>query len=323
MFKAFQSPSLPPGLLIQLAQTLWQGGWSVMMNQMAPRNGAGEYVRPESTFRQRLSAAPDSPFPPDFQRYGLIVGWSCPWAHRTLMVRALKGLEACIPVTIVSPSPQAGGWCFETPVQGCTTLRQFYQQVSPGYGGRATVPVLWDQHQKTIVNNESAEIIEILNTAFAPWETANAPDLYPEPLRETIDRWNETIYNTVNNGVYRCGFAQTQSAYETACYALFETLDQVELALSQEPFLCGQQITLADVRFFTTLIRFEVYVNLFKCSLKPIAAYPHLQAYRRRIYQLPGIAPTCNLEAIKQDYYGNLFPLNPGGIIPLGNSLEV
>jgi putative glutathione S-transferase len=289
-----------------------------MMNQMAPRNGAGEYLRPESTFRQRLSAAPDSPFPPDFQRYGLIVGWSCPWAHRTLIVRALKGLEACIPVTIVSPSPQAGGWCFETPVQGCTSLRQFYQRLTPGYTGRSTVPVLWDQHTQTIVNNESAEILEILNTAFAPWETANAPDLYPEHLRETIDRWNEQIYATVNNGVYRCGFAQTQSAYETACHELFQTLDQIESVLSQQPFLCGQQITLADVRLFTTLIRFEVYANLFKCSLKPIVAYPHLQAYRQRIYHLPGIAPTCNLEAIKQDYYGNLFPLNPSGIIPLG-----
>jgi putative glutathione S-transferase len=238
-------------------------------------------------------------------------------------VRVLKGLEACIPVTIVSPSPQAGGWCFETPIQGCSTLRQFYQQVSPGYAGRSTVPVLWDQQRQAIVNNESAEIIEILNTAFAPWEKANAPNLYPDHLRETIDRWNTKIYHSVNNGVYRCGFAQTQSAYETACQALFQTLDDVETALSGQPFLCGQDITLADVRLFTTLIRFEVYANLFKCSLKPIAAYPHLQDYRRRIYQLPGMASTCNLEAIKQDYYGNLFPLNPSGIIPLGNPLQV
>lgn len=320
MFKFLTRPSLPPGLLIQIAQNLWHGGWNLMMDQMAPRNAEGEYCRPDSEFRQRLSSEPNSPFPPDFQRYGLIVGWSCPWAHRTLIVRALKGLQDCLPVTIVSPSPQAGGWCFETPFQGCSTLRQFYQQVCPSYSGRSTVPVLWDQQCKTIVNNESAEIIEILNSAFTPWEKVNAPDLYPEPLRETIDRWNAKIYHTVNNGVYRCGFAQTQSTYETACYALFQTLDEVETVLNQQPYLCGEAITLADIRLFTTLLRFEVYANLFKCSLKPIVLYPHLQDYRRRIYQLPGVAETCNLEAIKQDYYGNLFPLNPGGIIPLGGS---
>ncbi|MGA1132006.1 MAG: glutathione S-transferase family protein [Prochlorotrichaceae cyanobacterium] len=315
----FKKASLPPGILIQLAQTLWHGGWSVMMGQMAPRNPAGEYIRPASEFRQRVGEDPKSPFPADFQRYGLIVGWSCPWAHRTLMVRALKGLTDCLPVTIVSPSPQTGGWSFESPFQDCSTLREFYQRAQPGYQGRSTVPVLWDQQTGTIVNNESAEIIEILNTAFSAWEKPDAPDLYPEGLRETIDRWNEKIYETVNNGVYRCGFAQNQSAYETACYALFETLDEVEAVLGQQPFLCGASITLADVRLFTTLIRFEVYATLFKCSLKPIAAYPHLQAYRQRIYHYPGIAETCNLQAVKQDYYGNLFPLNPGGIIPLGN----
>jgi putative glutathione S-transferase len=322
--------SLPPGLLIRLAQGIWQTGWMVMMDQMAPRNAAGEYLRPESEFRHRvgLEIGAKTPFPAEFQRYHLIVGWSCPWAHRTLIVRSLKGLQDCIPVTIVSPSPEAGGWVFETPLQHCgtlkhcATLKQFYQTLQPGYTGRSTVPVLWDSVTETIVNNESSEIIEILNQAFQTWADPQAPDLYPEPLQETIDIWNQKIYETVNNGVYRCGFAQTQTAYESACNGLFQTLAEIDAVLSQQPFLCGDSITLADVRLFTTLIRFEVaYAGLFKCNAKPIAAYGHLYAYRRRIYNLPGMAETCNLAAVKQDYYGNLFPLNPGGIIPVGPNL--
>lgn len=316
--------SLPPGLLIRLAQGLWKTGWMVMMDQMAPRNAAGEYLRPDSEFRHRLGLAIDAeiPFPAEFQRYHLIVGWSCPWAHRTLIVRSLKGLQDCIPVTIVSPSPEAGGWVFETPLQNCVTLKQFYQALQPGYTGRSTVPVLWDSRTQTIVNNESAEIIEILNQAFPTWADPQAPDLYPEALRETIDVWNQKIYDTVNNGVYRCGFAQTQTAYESSCNALFQTLAEVDAVLSHQPFLCGDTLTIADVRLFTTLIRFEVaYAGLFKCNAKPIAFYEHLSAYRRKIYNLPGIAETCHLEAVKRDYYGNLFPLNPGGIIPVGPNL--
>ncbi len=315
---------LPPGLLIQVAQTLWHQGWRVMMGELAPPDKGGNYQRPPSQFRHSINAPEDGPFPEASGRYHLMVGWGCPWAHRTLLVRSLRGLETCIPLVMVEPDPSRGGWVFPQGFQGCSTLRQFYERRVPGYGGRATVPVLWDQESGTIVNNESAEIMVQLNQFFSPWANPNAPDLYPKALQGTIDTWNQEIYTTINNGVYACGFAQTQEAYDRACTALFATLDRIETVLGQQPFLCGDTVTLADLRLFTTLIRFEVaYGDLFKCNLKPIAAYPHLFQYRRHLYQLPGVAQTCNFEAIKRDYYGNLFPLNPGGLIPLGPSLGV
>ena len=174
-----------------------------------------------------------------------------------------------------------------------------------------------------IVNNESAEIIVILNSQFNEWATSPELDLYPEVLREKIDQWNEKIYQTVNNGVYRCGFAQTQVAYDQACQALFATLDEIDQALKCDRYLCGNEVTLADVRLFTTLFRFDaVYYGLFKCNIRRISDYQNLGAYLRDLYQLPGVAATCNLEQVKQDYYGNLFPLNPGGIVPRGPDLS-
>ena len=298
--------------------------WQAMMSQLAPRDPAGAYVRPASQFRDRVSAAAGSRFPPASGRYRLYVGWGCPWAHRTLMVRALKGLEEAIAITTVSPSPESGGWVFDREEEGCRTLAELYQRAQPGYAGRNTVPVLWDSETKAIVNNESAEIIVMLDAAFN--EFARCPDwtLYPPELQSRIDTWNETIYHAVNNGVYRCGFAQTQAAYAEACQDLFAVLDEIDTALAESRYLCGNSVTLADVRLFPTLFRFDaVYYGLFKCNRRRICDFKHLGAYLRDLYQLPGVADTCRLDAVKQEYYSNLFPLNPGGIVPAGPDIDL
>lgn len=313
---------LPPGLLIRTGKFVWTTLWRTMMGQMAPASDSGDYQRPTSEFRGAIAAS--GPYPPEPNRYSLIVGLGCPWAHRTLVTRALKGLEAAIAVVPVVPSPDEGCWVFETPFQGCRTLPELYRQVKPGYSGRATVPVLWDGTTRTIVNNESAEIIVMLDGACHPLGRRPEVVLYPEALKATIDQWNDRIYSSVNNGVYRCGFAQTQAAYDRACTDLFNQLDQIEAALTSQPYLCGDGVTLADVRLFTTLFRFDtVYYSLFKCSRRRIQDYDHLGPYLSRLYHLPGVADTCDLEAVKRDYFGNLFPLNPGGIIPAGPELQL
>ncbi|MEL6813716.1 MAG: glutathione S-transferase family protein [Cyanobacteria bacterium J06598_3] len=311
--------ALPPGLIIRTGKFVWTTMWRTMMSQMAPRNKAGAYVRPASAFRGREITAESG-------RYFLIVGMSCPWAHRTLVTRSLKGLTDAISVITVYPSTDEGRWLFDTDQAGlpddfpwaeCRSLPEFYSRCHADYTGRGTVPVLWDSHTQTIVNNESADIIELLNSEFG--ELASGPDLYPDGLRSQIDALNEKIYATVNNGVYRCGFAQTQAAYEQSVGELFATLDELDGILAGQRYLCGDALTLADVRLFTTLIRFDVaYFGLFKCDRTRIADYPHLSGYLRDIFQLPGIADTCDIDAVKRDYYGNLFPLNPGGIVPVG-----
>lgn len=311
--------SLPPKLLIQLGKFTWSTMWHLMMSQLAPRDQSGAYVRPTSQFRNTIGTGPGNPYPPVTGRYKLYVGLGCPWAHRTLVVRSLKQLEAAIAVAVVSPSPESGGWIFNQPEEGCHTLAELYELAQPGYSGRCTVPVLWDTETKTIVNNESAEIIVMLNSEFNEFAQHPTLDLYPLDLKEKIDAWNEKTYHAVNNGVYRCGFAQTQIAYQEACEALFATLNQIDAALATSRYLCGDRVTLADVRLFTTLFRFDaVYYGLFKCNQRRIQDYKNLGPYLRDLYQLPGVASTCDLAAVKQDYYGNLFPLNPGGIIPLG-----
>ena len=249
----------------------------------------------------------------------LIVGEGCPWAHRTLVVRALKGLTDAIEVVKVVPNVNAGGWKFETTFEDCSDLPELYRRDQPGYKGRSTVPVLWDTQSQTVVNNESADILVMLNDQLNLWAKRPKMDLYPAELRTEIDRWNEKIYQTVNNGVYRCGFAQTQPAYNQACTELFATLDELETVLARQRYVCGDCVTLTDVRLFTTLFRFDaVYFGLFKCSQRQIQSYQNLGPYLRDLYQLPGVRETCSLEAVRKDYYGNLFPLNPSGIIPLG-----
>jgi glutathionyl-hydroquinone reductase len=312
--------SLPPNLIIKLGKFVWTTLWQIMMSKLAPRDRRGAYLRPASEFHQQVNndiylAAAD--------RYHLYVGMSCPWAHRTLVVRALKGLEDAISITAVVASAESGGWVLPENVDGCQTLADIYQLAQPGYQGRCTVPMLWDKQTKTIVNNESSEIIVILNGAFNEFAKVPELDLYPAALKVQIDQWNEKIYKSVNNGVYRCGFAQTQMAYDTACDELFEMLDELDRTLATNRYLCGTQLTLADVRLFTTLIRFDIaYFGLFKCDRRRIQDYEYLGAYLRDLYQHPGIAATCDLESIKRDYYGNLFPLNPSGIIPTGGGFD-
>lgn len=309
--------SLPPGLIVRLGRTIWHTMWQVMMSQLAPSDETGAYVRPESQFRQWLGES--SGYPPASGRYCLIVGMGCPWAHRTLVTRALKGLEAAVPVWTVSPDRDQGIWVFDAPDAEWRTLPALYQMAQPGYQGRSTVPVLWDQQTQSIVNNESAEIIVMLNQALNAYATRADCDLYPVAQRAEIDQWNDRIYHTVNNGVYRCGFARTQTAYDTACRQLFDTLDAIDAQLAQQRYLCGDTITLADVRLFTTLVRFDaVYHGLFKCDRRRLREYPHLWPYARDLYQQPGVADTCDLDTIRRDYHGNLFPLNPGELIPLG-----
>lgn len=310
---------MPPKLIIQLGRFVWTTLWRIMMSRLAPRDSTGAYVRPQSEFRSAINQA----YPAASGRYKLFVGMSCPWAHRTLVVRALKGLEDAIAVSIVSPSPENGGWILNQPELDCETLAQLYQLAKPGYTGRSTVPVLWDTETNTIVNNESAEIIVMLNAEFNEFAKHPDLDLYPVSQREKIDSWNDKIYNSVNNGVYRCGFAQTQTAYNDACNELFTMLDTIETTLETNRYLCGDRLTLADVRLFTTLFRFDAaYYGLFKCSRQRIQDYQNLSAYLRDIYQHPGVAQTCDLQAVKRDYYGNLFPLNPGGIIPIDSSTQ-
>lgn len=313
---------LPSKVIIKLGKFVWTTIWQLMMSKLAPPNRTGEYIRPLSEFRDSVGTQADNPYPPGKERYRLYVGLGCPWAHRTLVVRSLKGLESAISVAIVSPSPDAGIWVLDEPEYGCQTLPELYAIARPGYQGRATVPVLFDTQTQTIVNNESAEIIIMLNAEFNEFSTHPDLDLYPEPLQEKLEYWNDKIYHAINNGVYRCGFAQSQTAYDTACTELFTTLDEIDAVLETNRYLCGDQITLADVRLFTTLFRFDiVYHGLFKCNKRRIQDYQNLGPYLQDIYQLPGVADTCDLDSIKRDYYGNLFPLNPGGIIPLGPTI--
>lgn len=309
--------ALPPKILIKSAKFIWKSMWKVMMSNLAARDRSGAYIRPESQFRNFISTDPNNSYPPAAGRYSLVVGYGCPWAHRTLVVRSLKGLEDVISLIIATPSSDAGIWELEENSENCGNLPQLYQKAQAGYAGRSTVPVLWDRQTKTIVNNESSEIIAMLNSEFNHFAQHPQLDLYPEDLKEAIATWNQKIYHAVNNGVYRCGFAQTQSAYDRACNELFTTLDELELALEHSRYLCGDRLTLADIRLFTTLFRFDVvYYSLFKCDRRRIQDYPNLGSYLRDIYQLNGVAVTCKLEQVKQDYFGNLFPLNPGGIIP-------
>ncbi|BAQ60195.1 glutathione S-transferase [Geminocystis sp. NIES-3708] len=313
-----KNQSLPTSFLIITGKFVWKKLWLLMMSNLAPSNNKGSYNRPSSQFRHQINQEKNSIYTPEKGRYSLYIGISCPWAHRTLIVRTLKGLEDVIEVNILIPAVNEGGWVMEKTSENCQTLRQLYQLSQPNYKGRCTVPVLWDKKTKTIVNNESSEIIILLNSEFNNFAKNANLNLYPDDLKIKIESWNEKIYHNINNGVYRCGFAQTQSVYEEACKELFTLLDEIETYLSHNHYLCGDRLTLADIRLFTTLIRFDtVYYSLFKCSLKMIKDYKNLSRYLDNINNLSQIKNTYDLTVIKKDYYGNLFPLNPSGIIPL------
>jgi putative glutathione S-transferase len=257
------------------------------------------------------------------------VSLACPWAHRTLIVRKLKKLEKAISVSVVSPMLGSRGWTFDESegstgdaVNGAKTMGDIYLLASPEYSGRVTVPVLWDKTRRTIVNNESSEIIRMLNTAFDAF-TDDRTDYYPPALRGEIDAVNDVVYENINNGVYRAGFATTQEAYEEAFLSLFGALDRIEARLSQHRYLVGNTLTEADWRLFTTLIRFDAaYYTHFKCNLRRISDYPNLSNYTHDLYQVPGIAGTVSIDHIKRHYFGSHRHINPHGIVPLGPVLD-
>lgn len=296
----------------------------------------GRFVRAASRFRSWITAdgAPgpsgEGGFAAERGRYHLYVSYACPWAHRTLIYRALKGLEDAISVSVVHWRMLEHGWTFD---EGPGVVRdiadpparflhEIYTRADPAYSGRVTVPVLWDKRRGTIVNNESSEIIRMLNGAF-DGVGASPGDFYPAELRAEIDALNARVYETVNNGVYRCGFATSQAAYDEAIGPLFETLDALDARLATSRYLLGDRVTEADLRLLPTLLRFDlVYVGHFKCNVRRLVDYPHLWPYTRDLFQLPGVAETFHPDHAKRHYYESHRTLNPAGVVPLGPLLD-
>ena len=295
----------------------------------------GEFIRSESSFRNWVtkdgSAGPggEGGFAAEPDRYHLYVSYACPWAHRTLIFRVLKGLEDIISVSVVHPLMPAESWVFgeypgatEDHINNSNYLYENYLMADSQFNGLVTVPVLWDKQRQTIVNNESSEIIRMLNSAFDDYGNPDV-DFYPKSLRAEIEEINDVIYNNVNNGVYRAGFAETQEAYDSAFYHLFNTMDELEGRLSKRRYLVGNQLTEADWRLFTTLIRFDaVYYNHFKTNKKRLMDYPNLWAYTRELYQVPGVAETVNMDHIKYHYFASHRSINPTGIVPKGPVID-
>ena len=312
-----------------LVDGVWQD------EQHSTRTLGGRFVRPTTRFRnwvtQDGSPGPtgEGGFAAARGRYHLYVALPCPWAHRTVIMRMLKGLEDVVSMSVLEPLYGPHGWRFGTSpgtspdsVNGASELAEIYLRADPRYTGRVSVPGLWDRERRTIVNNESAEIIRMLNGAFGRFTNVRT-DYYPPALREEIDRVNALVYENVNNGVYRAGFATSQEAYEEAFRAVFRVLDELERRLSGQRYLVGSDITEADWRLFTTLVRFDaVYYSHFKCNLRRIIDHPNLSNYLRDLYQQAGVAATVNMDHIKRHYYGSQRHVNPSGIVPLGPQLD-
>lgn len=292
----------------------------------------GRFKRQEQAFRDVISPEPDARFPAVKGRYVLYISHACPWAHRTLLFRHLKGLDQLIDLAVVEPDMLGVGWTFSErrpdPLFGFDCLHQLYTRADPSFTGRVTVPVVWDRETNTIVNNESSEIIRFFDTAFTSIADPSAPlygrSMYPVDLRDSIDDINDTVYHAVNNGVYKSGFATTQEAYDEAVVALFDALDMLEERLAGQRYLVGDQLTEADWRLFTTLIRFDaVYHVHFKCSRRRIVDYPNLWGFTRELYQMPGVADTVHLEEIARHYYYSHESINPHRIVPLAPALDL
>ena len=304
----------------QLVDGSWTSEWKLSHDKK------GRFIRSDSQFRDWITADGSSGFAAEPGRYHLYVSLACPWACRTLIFRALKNLDEAISVSIVDPDMGDDGWifsdgpgCIADDVNNASFVHEIYTAARSDYSGRVTVPVLWDRERKTIVNNESSEIIRMFNSAFGVGDH----DYYPEDLRPAIDEINERIYNTVNNGVYMCGFARSQAAYEEAFDALFATLDHLESRLESSRYLCGDRITEADWRLFTTLVRFDpVYVGHFKCNHKRIADYPNLWGYTRELYQIEGVAETVDFAHIKRHYYYSHESINPSRVVAKGPEID-
>ncbi len=302
-----------------LVEGKWHDQW------YETKSSGGRYVRKESTFRDWVRADGSTAFSPEAGRYHLYVSLACPWAHRTLIVRSLKKLESIISVSVVDPLMAEDGWRFGNTEGGTADdvnckelLSQVYTLAEPTFSGRVTVPVLWDRKTGTIVSNESSEIIRMFNSEFGALGDPSL-DLYPEALRSAIDELNAYVYPRINNGVYRCGFATTQEAYEEAYRELFEGLDEMDARLEDRRYLLGSAFTEADWRLFTTLVRFDpVYVGHFKCNQQRIADYQNLSGYLRDLYQVPGVSDTVNMIHIKRHYYESHRTINPTAVVPLG-----
>ena len=300
----------------QLVDGVWHTG------DVRGRSADGAFKRKDSAFRDWVVDEPGARFAPEPGRYHLYVSYACPWAHRTLIFRSLKGLEDMIGVTAVDPLMLENGWQFSAdypdPLHGVTHLHELYSRADPHYTGRVTVPVLWDKRESTIVSNESSEIIRMFNSAFD--RVGAAPgDYYPAALAPEIDTVNARIYETINNGVYRAGFASRQDAYDTAFDALFESLDWLEDRLSARRYLMGEHLTEADWRLLPTLLRFDpVYHGHFKCNRHRLVDFPNLWGYTRELYQWPGVAETTSFDHIKRHYYASHRSVNPTGIVPKG-----
>jgi putative glutathione S-transferase len=301
---------------------LQQGKW--VDQWYDTKQSGGEFRRQDSRFRNWLTANGEAGpngekgFKAEKGRYHLYVSLACPWAHRTLIFRQLKQLEDYIDVTVVEPIMLENGWEMNDKLYGLDFLYELYLKADPSYEGRVTVPVLWDKKTKAIVSNESSEIIRMFNTAFNHL-TGNSTDYYPIALRDSIDNLNERVYHSINNGVYRAGFATTKEAYEEAFHALFDSLDWLEALLSKQRYLVGDSLSEADWRLFTTLIRFDaVYFGHFKTNRQQIPDYPAMSGYERELYQVPGVAETVSMEHIKTHYYVSHLTINPTGIVPLG-----
>jgi putative glutathione S-transferase len=293
------------------------------------KSTGGRFVRKSSQFRDRVTADGSSGFKAESGRYHLYVSYACPWAHRTLIYRKLKGLEDHVSVSVVNPLMLEHGWTFDAadgvipdPIVGAHYLHEVYTAAKPDYSGRVTVPVLWDKETGNIVNNESSEIIRFFDREFDE-VGASEPRFCPPELESDIDDVNAFVYDTINNGVYKSGFATTQEAYEEAVEALFSALDQIDLRLSGSRYLFGETLTEADWRLFTTLLRFDpVYVGHFKCNIRRLVDYPNLWAYTRELYQVPGIAETVHMDHIKEHYYRSHATINPSGVVPAGPEID-
>ena len=308
----------------QLVNGVWQGRFFEVDTEN------GRFVRQDSIFRNWIRADGSTRFQPQAGRYHLYVAHACPWAHRTLIFRVLKKLEDVISVSYVQPHMGDDGWTFADDdasttdtINGKRFLYEIYTLAEPGYTGKVTVPTLWDKQLQTVVNNESSEIIRMFNSEFQAF-TDDVMDYYPAGLRNEIDSINAIVYDTVNNGVYKTGFSNTQEAYEESFTALFKSLDMLEQRLAKQRYLAGDTLTEADWRLFTTLVRFDpVYHYHFKCNLRKIGDYPNLSNYLRELYQHPGIAATFNLELTKRHYYQSHKNINPTGIVPLGPEIDL
>ena len=312
--------AIPPAL-VKTARWGWSWQWQRLMGGLGPADSSGNYKRPAGDHPAATLPTQSLDGRSPDERPLLILGRSCPWAHRTWLVHTLRGLGSSLNILMAQADHQAGRWQLDPPWQSCHSLLELYRHCGAPPSHRATVPVLMDPLEPRILGNESAQLVELLNRWPA---AAEAPDLAPEDLAEAIATWQTLLQHSVNDGVYRCGFARNQAAYDRAEQALFTALAQVESSLaSHGPWLCGNRLTLADLRLFPTLIRWEaVYAPLFGCSRQPLWQFPNIWTWRQRLFALPGVQATCDAQAWREDYFGALFPLNPGGIVPAGPDLR-